>query len=741
VDGIRSALIVANDSYTDPGLSRLRAPDSDAQALARVLRDPDIGDFEVRVLLNEPAHEVNLAVEEFFADRRPDDLLLVHFSCHGVKDESGELFFAAANTRLRRLGATAVAAEFVNRRMNRSRSRRVVLLLDCCYAGAFERGMTARAGTGIGIGEQFGGRGRAVITASSAMEYAFEGDQLADTREQAPSVFTSALVEGLETGEADRDQDGLVALDELYDYVYDKVRAVTPHQTPGKWTFGVQGELVIARRSHPVTTPVPLPPELQEAVDSPFAGVRAGAVPELARLQRNRHAGLALAARLTLERLTQDDSRATSAAAAAALEAHPPPPTTPPSLEGAQHASAAPAAPEPAAPEPAASEPAAPESPAPESPAPEPAGTEAAGSPAPVAEAASAEPRSGSPAAEPPVADPTDVEPSTPAPADVPAVPPPSAGKRAPATPSLTSPAAAGPTPGTRDPAAATVAGPTSGTREPVAAGAAGPTPLPGDRGLQWAGWVAVGCAVLLVLGLFMGFQWDEPLADIQLSEALYVVIVAAVVLGAGVCLLVPRTRWLVGAGLLLGVAAASTKGLVTLVTYAAEFGGGLGNGYRVELVAHLLLVVAACLALVVLARSGRYRLVIGVPRHGRSRLVVLLGAAGSLALLLHVLRLSEIGPKAYWIVPSVWLTVVALVVPAVAAVATPRRFGAFLLAGWVGGAAALVVAYLSFADEKLTNDGLDIGRTPLVLFGSTLVALLVVAVLEARAEPAPAAA
>jgi hypothetical protein len=736
VDGIRSALIVANDSYTDPGLSRLRAPDSDAQALARVLRDPDIGDFEVRVLLNEPAHEVNLAVEEFFADRRPDDLLLVHFSCHGVKDESGELFFAAANTRLRRLGATAVAAEFVNRRMNRSRSRRVVLLLDCCYAGAFERGMTARAGTGIGIGEQFGGRGRAVITASSAMEYAFEGDQLADTREQAPSVFTSALVEGLETGEADRDQDGLVALDELYDYVYDKVRAVTPHQTPGKWTFGVQGELVIARRSHPVTTPVPLPPELQEAVDSPFAGVRAGAVPELARLQRNRHAGLALAARLTLERLTQDDSRATSAAAAAALEAHPPPPTTSPSLEGAQHASAAPAAPEPAA-----SEPAAPESPAPESPAPEPAGTEAAGSPAPVAEAASAEPRSGSPAAEPPVADPTDVEPSTPAPADVPAVPPPSAGKRAPATPSLTSPAAAGPTPGTRDPAAATVAGPASGTREPVAAGAAGPTPPPGDRGLQWAGWVAVGCAVLLVLGLFMGFQWDEPLADIQLSEALYVVIVAAVVLGAGVCLLVPRTRWLVGAGLLLGVAAASTKGLVTLVTYAAEFGGGLGNGYRVELVAHLLLVVAACLALVVLVRSGRYRLVIGVPRHGRSRLVVLLGAAGSLALLLHVLRLSEIGPKAYWIVPSVWLTVVALVVPAVAAVATPRRFGAFLLAGWVGGAAALVVAYLSFADEKLSNDGLDIGRTPLVLFGSTLVALLVVAVLEARAEPAPAAA
>jgi uncharacterized caspase-like protein len=208
VAGTRSALIVASDDYTDPGLRRLRAPASDAHALAAVLQDPEIGGFQVRTLLNQPAHEVNEAVEEFFADRRPDDLLLVHFSCHGVKDEGGELYFATANTKLRRLGATAVAAEFVNRRMGRSRSRRVVLLLDCCYAGAFERGMTARAGTGVGIEEQFGGRGRAVITASSAMEYAFEGDELADAREVAPSVFTSALVEGLVTGEADRDQDG-----------------------------------------------------------------------------------------------------------------------------------------------------------------------------------------------------------------------------------------------------------------------------------------------------------------------------------------------------------------------------------------------------------------------------------------------------------------------------------------------------------------------------------------------------
>jgi Caspase domain/WD domain, G-beta repeat len=319
MDTRRAALIVASHEYQDAALRRLRAPAHDAEALARVLSDPTIGDFEVRTLLNEPQHAVSEAVEEFFRDRKPDDLLLLHFSCHGVKDEGGELYFATSNTKLHLLGATAVAAEFVNRCMNRSRSRRVVLLLDCCYAGAFERGMVARADRNVAIPERFGGRGRAVITASSAMEYAFEGDELAGAAAPRLSLFTDALVEGLATGEADRDLDGYVGLDELYDYVYDRVREGTPHQTPGKWTFGVQGDLYIARRSRPVATAAPLPLELQQAIGHPIPSVRSAAVQELEPMLRGVHPGLALAARQALERLAGDDSRSVAAAAEAVL--------------------------------------------------------------------------------------------------------------------------------------------------------------------------------------------------------------------------------------------------------------------------------------------------------------------------------------------------------------------------------------------------------------------------------------
>ena len=326
MDGKRSALIVANYDYEDPGLQLLRAPARDAEALARVLRDPEIGGFEVRTVLNQPAHVANLAVEEFFAERHPDDLLVLHFSGHGVKDDSGELYFATTDTQLRRLGSTTLSAGFVNRQMSRSRSRRVVLLLDCCYAGAFERGMVPKADKAVHVEEQFGGRGRAVITASGAMEYAFENAELTATSELRPSVFTRAVVEGLETGDADRDQDGYVGLDELYDYVYDRVHEVTPNQTPGKWTFGIQGELHIARRRGSVTKPVALPEGLQQALDQPLGGIRLGAVHELERLLGARHAGLALAARQTLERLRDDDSRAIASASAAALDSHPVPP-------------------------------------------------------------------------------------------------------------------------------------------------------------------------------------------------------------------------------------------------------------------------------------------------------------------------------------------------------------------------------------------------------------------------------
>jgi formylglycine-generating enzyme required for sulfatase activity len=269
----RFALIIASYEYEDTDLRQLVAPAQDAEALTRVLADPAIGNFEVQTLVNEPSYKVNPAIETFFADRKRDDLILLYFSGHGIKDEEGRLYLTTRDTRRKMLRTTAIPATLVNDVMRYSRSRRQVLLLDCCYSGAFARGLVVRADQVMGTGEYFKeARGQVVLTASDALQYSFEGDQIKG--EGVRSVFTHTLVRGLETGEADLDGDGYISCDELYDYVYDRVTDEVPQQKPRKWVFDVQGEIIIARNPRPVVKPGRLPPELLQAIGSPFAGVQ-----------------------------------------------------------------------------------------------------------------------------------------------------------------------------------------------------------------------------------------------------------------------------------------------------------------------------------------------------------------------------------------------------------------------------------------------------------------------------------
>lgn len=254
----RVALLIANYQYEDDELRQLVAPAQDAEGLAAVLADPGIGGFEVETLLNEPSYRIRLSIEEFFDDRKRRDLLLLYISGHGIKDADGKLYFATADTRRKLLRATAVSAAFVNEIMHHSRSRRQVLLLDCCYSGAFARGMFVRADQTVSAGEYFQeGRGHVVLTASDAMQYAFEGEQIKG--EGIRSVFTRALINGLATGKADIDEDGQISVDELYDYLYDRVTDQMPEQKPRKWVFDLEGEIIIARNPNPAQFREPRP--------------------------------------------------------------------------------------------------------------------------------------------------------------------------------------------------------------------------------------------------------------------------------------------------------------------------------------------------------------------------------------------------------------------------------------------------------------------------------------------------
>ena len=88
-----------------------------------------------------------------------------------------------------------------------------------------------------------------------------------------------------------------------------------------------------------------------------------------------------------------------------------------------------------------------------------------------------------------------------------------------------------------------------------------------------------------------------------------------------------------------------------------------------------------------------------------------------------------------WYVMSSIWMTVMALVVPVCSAVAVPRWFGVALLAGWIGGAAAFLRFHYLW--DRYRENG-NVGSHPIITFGFTLVALLVVTVLLARTAPRP---
>lgn len=252
--GVRDALLIATGAYSSGRLAELRSPAADVVELADVLTDPAIGWFNTTQVVDAPAHQATRAIEKFFRNRGTDDLLVLHISCHGVKDDDGLLYFACADTDPDLLASTSIPAGFLHAQMGRCRAKSIVLLLDCCFSGAFLPGMKAAAG--VDAKEQLAGYGRAVLMATGRTEYAWEGHRFLEL-EPEPSRFTEAIVHGLRTGEADRDGDGRVAVDELYEHVYERLRESGAKQTP-QWSSELVHRVYLANRAVPLQSERPV---------------------------------------------------------------------------------------------------------------------------------------------------------------------------------------------------------------------------------------------------------------------------------------------------------------------------------------------------------------------------------------------------------------------------------------------------------------------------------------------------
>jgi ubiquinone/menaquinone biosynthesis C-methylase UbiE len=237
----KRAVLIGNSEFIS--LPALRCPPADVEALSQILRDEEVCWFSpVHSLLNAPHNEILTRINEVLRDADKEDLVLIYYSGHGLLDGRGRLFLAARNTNPSLLHATAVSVSAIRDCLSQSRCQRFVLILDCCYSGA-ATATFRQDGQAISTdfpGDKVEGIGEFVMSASTAIQRAEQ------KQDDALSLFTKHLVKGLRESSADADGDGVIRLEELYNYVKRHL-ASEGNQEPLHWVSGSAASFIIGR--------------------------------------------------------------------------------------------------------------------------------------------------------------------------------------------------------------------------------------------------------------------------------------------------------------------------------------------------------------------------------------------------------------------------------------------------------------------------------------------------------------
>jgi len=232
------ALLIGNSTYLadEHNLQTLKGPVKDIAALNRALIDPQTGlfaDVDVALLPEATSGRVIKTMGRFFGTAARDDVLLVYFSGHGKLDQSGRLHLCMQDTESTDLLSTAVSSARINEFADACHARTVIIVLDCCHAGAFR---------GSELGDAVAGPGRYVLTSCRSTQLANDA-----TVENGTSYFTQHLVDGLLGAADDQDRDGWVTFTDLYAYVNRQLREAGK-QIPQQRVSG-DGDVRLASRS------------------------------------------------------------------------------------------------------------------------------------------------------------------------------------------------------------------------------------------------------------------------------------------------------------------------------------------------------------------------------------------------------------------------------------------------------------------------------------------------------------
>jgi WD40 repeat protein len=254
----QSLAVVIGISHYTHNISQLQTATNDACKLAQLLQKKH--GYQVSLLLDADATKQKLLhwLECCLPQRATsDDRLLFYFAGHGValNGDDGPAGYLVPQDANPGKNDTFLPMEVLYKALNALPCRHVLIILDCCFSGAFRWSSTRDIATHPEVIYQerydrfIQDPAWQVITSSAYDQTAF--DILRDPRGQGRtgnhSPFAEALFDALR-GEADRfpvaakgqpSGDGVITATELYLYLRDRVELATEAiehlQTPGLW--------------------------------------------------------------------------------------------------------------------------------------------------------------------------------------------------------------------------------------------------------------------------------------------------------------------------------------------------------------------------------------------------------------------------------------------------------------------------------------------------------------------------
>lgn len=198
----------------------LRYTDDDAYrfyAFLKSLEGGALSDDQVRILIDEEATRENIinTLNEVFERAGPNDLVIFYFSGHGLNGSFLPIDFDGYNNK--------IAHEEIAAAFSQSKAKYKLCLADACHSGSL---FAMRSGEVEPVLVQYYSSlsksvsGTALIMSSKADETSLESAGLRQ------GVFSHFLIRGLK-GEADKDGNKIVSVEELYNFVYINVRDYT----------------------------------------------------------------------------------------------------------------------------------------------------------------------------------------------------------------------------------------------------------------------------------------------------------------------------------------------------------------------------------------------------------------------------------------------------------------------------------------------------------------------------------